>query len=363
MWNLNSCPRWTLNTQNLKINTGNETKQMNTFTDYLKERTKKELIVLAKFHHMTGYSSLRKEELAQKLSAYLLLPEVIYSFFVYLGEDELYTFFHSHSSDDSALMRRLYKGGYCFRQKDNSFIIPDEPKRAAVFTEAFRKDQKIKGLLLDCLNTIGCLYGCAPVSILLQMYNANSSVSMTRELLLKEISNVPEYHNSCILKNDLIIHRSLYEHELYRKIQQCQGTLPFYMPSKKEILHLSRYGAFPEDSRSRQLSSRLTEIFHMNFLQAQNTSREIQAIFRQGGSINDVITYLTDQKNLSSRMLGDKQLLSSLNEMFSHTRLMLNRGNTAAETVKLKKKKTKIYPNSPCPCGSGKKYKNCCGKR
>lgn len=24
-------------------------------------------------------------------------------------------------------------------------------------------------------------------------------------------------------------------------------------------------------------------------------------------------------------------------------------------------KKMKIYPNSPCPCGSGKKYKKCCG--
>lgn len=23
---------------------------------------------------------------------------------------------------------------------------------------------------------------------------------------------------------------------------------------------------------------------------------------------------------------------------------------------------TKIYPNDPCPCGSGKKYKKCCGK-
>ena len=22
----------------------------------------------------------------------------------------------------------------------------------------------------------------------------------------------------------------------------------------------------------------------------------------------------------------------------------------------------KVYPNDPCPCGSGKKYKNCCGK-
>ena len=23
----------------------------------------------------------------------------------------------------------------------------------------------------------------------------------------------------------------------------------------------------------------------------------------------------------------------------------------------------KIYPNDPCPCGSGKKYKNCCGRK
>ena len=26
------------------------------------------------------------------------------------------------------------------------------------------------------------------------------------------------------------------------------------------------------------------------------------------------------------------------------------------------KKEVKIYPNDPCPCGSGKKYKQCCGR-
>ena len=26
-------------------------------------------------------------------------------------------------------------------------------------------------------------------------------------------------------------------------------------------------------------------------------------------------------------------------------------------------KEEKVYPNDPCPCGSGKKYKRCCGKR
>lgn len=29
----------------------------------------------------------------------------------------------------------------------------------------------------------------------------------------------------------------------------------------------------------------------------------------------------------------------------------------------VKRAATKIYPNDPCPCGSGKKYKQCCGKK
>ena len=28
----------------------------------------------------------------------------------------------------------------------------------------------------------------------------------------------------------------------------------------------------------------------------------------------------------------------------------------------VKRQDTKIYPNDPCPCGSGKKYKQCCGQ-
>ena len=28
----------------------------------------------------------------------------------------------------------------------------------------------------------------------------------------------------------------------------------------------------------------------------------------------------------------------------------------------VKRAQIKIYPNAPCPCGSGKKYKACCGK-
>ena len=36
--------------------------------------------------------------------------------------------------------------------------------------------------------------------------------------------------------------------------------------------------------------------------------------------------------------------------------------NDGKETVKKSKKSSKVGRNDPCPCGSGKKYKQCCGK-
>ena len=41
------------------------------------------------------------------------------------------------------------------------------------------------------------------------------------------------------------------------------------------------------------------------------------------------------------------------------TQKALYKEQKASTTIK---KEAKIYPNDPCPCGSGKKYKKCCGK-
>ena len=39
-----------------------------------------------------------------------------------------------------------------------------------------------------------------------------------------------------------------------------------------------------------------------------------------------------------------------------------NKDETAQNAPK-KRDSAKIYPNDPCPCGSGKKYKQCCGRK
>ena len=42
--------------------------------------------------------------------------------------------------------------------------------------------------------------------------------------------------------------------------------------------------------------------------------------------------------------------------------LVLNRGEDGAVEVAQRKVGKKVGRNEPCPCGSGKKYKKCCGK-
>ncbi len=52
--------------------------------------------------------------------------------------------------------------------------------------------------------------------------------------------------------------------------------------------------------------------------------------------------------------------LPEWNNIFSEEKQAeLYKEQKASQTIR---KATKVYPNDPCPCGSGKKYKKCCGK-
>ena len=52
--------------------------------------------------------------------------------------------------------------------------------------------------------------------------------------------------------------------------------------------------------------------------------------------------------------------LEEWNDIFDEeTRKELYKEQKSSTTIV---KEQKVYPNDPCPCGSGKKYKKCCGR-
>lgn len=72
-----------------------------------------------------------------------------------------------------------------------------------------------------------------------------------------------------------------------------------------------------------------------------------------------------DKKLLYKNMVAaDADWLYNLeewNDIFDEdTRKVLYKEQKNSTTVV---KEAKVYPNDPCPCGSGKKYKKCCGRK
>ena len=85
---------------------------------------------------------------------------------------------------------------------------------------------------------------------------------------------------------------------------------------------------------------------------------------------------LMEYKNIGYDMFGDMtdEIAAETLRALFHVRLeqKVEREEVAKVTgtnkdeslakAPVKREEKKIYPNDPCPCGSGKKYKKCCGK-
>ena len=70
----------------------------------------------------------------------------------------------------------------------------------------------------------------------------------------------------------------------------------------------------------------------------------------------------------ASRRKQTKVIEKQMRKLWTHTRTVICRGYTRAELINRNRKAGfsivgKTYPNDPCPCGSGIKYKHCCGKK
>lgn len=304
--------------------------------------------------------------MASRLSEYLLQPETIRHLFLYISDEELHLYRHLEQKATvslrmKSLLQRFCTVGYCFFQKNNTFCIPSEMQERIPSDVEFEQQRKQVSFFFDCLTSAGILYGCAPVSRVLALYQTHMPDTLSPQTALSLIATAPSFLPVFPVKEDLVIHPSLYANDLYRKILQCQGSTPYYIPTRQEILHLARYGYFPADEHTKKLTEALVDYTCFSTDICEHLTGELQSVFRQGGTIQDAREFLEKQYQLTPT-LEEKKLFAALNEVFAHTRLLLHRGHTTAELEKSVPVSAKIYPNSPCPCGSGKKYKKCCGR-
>ena len=223
--------------------------------------------------------------------------------------------------------------------------------------------------------------------------------------------------NPLYSEKGIFVHLQLFEDEEFDYLLRQQKDKDFYIPSAQQIDEICRTGYEASSSEYKKLESFFIKKLRLPYEQAVTWCLQVWANSYEGESPLKIINKMTEANiEFEEKMINE--LLELVMAAHNNTRMKENRGykpseiarkmpidkmptivpasskaaailkdaapqlqamgvpvdlnrNTdviqttmfprglSEEPIRVEKK---IYPNDPCPCGSGKKYKKCCGK-
>lgn len=223
--------------------------------------------------------------------------------------------------------------------------------------------------------------------------------------------------NPLYSEKGIFVHLQLFENEEFDYLLRQQMDKDFYIPSVQQIDEICRIGYEASSSAYKKLESFFIKKLKFSYEQAVTGCLQVWANSYEGESPSKIINKMTEANiEFEEKMINE--LLELLVAAHNNTRMKENRGYKPSEMARkmpIDKMPTivpasskaatilkdavpqlqamgvpvdlngntdviqtkmfpsglngepirvekKIYPNDPCPCGSGKKYKKCCGK-
>lgn len=352
------------------------------FEDYEKE----DIYEIATEKGVTGIAGCSKKQLIKKLVDFMLQPEIMQSYFLCLQDEEIEEFEKAakkegfYESDNREYLMKLYKTDYIGMLEDGSFRVPQDvwTQFSIMQSEEFHSKRQIVSFVLGCLRVAGVLYGIAPIDIILKMINQNQRINVTADELKKIMEGIPPEFSDYVIKNGKVYYKELYPND--RGLLQTQGNKEYYIPTVQEINEFSIYGYFPHHAETMKFKSYLIKELGAMEDETELLVKIIQRKICGDFPIKDILEVLYDFEIIAQTEREWNKLIKQIGLLQNDTRMMLNRGFTPNELSQKHNKcvlladktdnvidfqearKNKVYPNDPCPCGSGKKYKKCCGK-
>ena len=360
--------------------------QNDTLEDVMQDFSKNQILDMAKDKGLKGVSGYKKDKLIHALSDFMLQPETIENYFLYQTDPAIELFERVISGEavyetyKQNYLEDIYRAAYIGMLSNGRYIVTSDVAKAyeGIDTEEFHVRRKITSSILCHLRAFILLDGIVPADVVLETIHRDIDDSFSKRELRKFIENIPSEYAEFTWKDGMIYHVMLYPDD--RGIQKAQGNHPYYFPTPNEIMDLAIENYLPDNQPLKKIISFLEQIVGVSTEKANMLGKEIQRTISGGCGIEDVFDILGLEGVFVERELQIKRLVSLVEEMWDDTRMLLNKGFTPNEVSRMEKKifrvssaekksnvisfdearKNKIYPNDPCPCGSGKKYKNCC---
>ncbi|CAH0120150.1 hypothetical protein PAE9249_02663 [Paenibacillus sp. CECT 9249] len=365
---------------------------MTRLPEALRSLTKARLAALASEYGAAGRSKMNKEDLVDALVQYITAPDLLESF-LYIASPKEWKLFESLVNGPIQNNTIPY-GDYChfldrglvfsyFTDHKFYLVMPDEVKAAyaALNTETFAKSRERRQLVYQYILAASHLYGAIQPDKLIDIFNEQNSEHLTRQELDRYLDEFLAREQVFYYENGHIVEMSVEEKgDLETFLHNREGK-PFYIPPKSEFLKYADDQYFEMTPQLTALKKYVSEHLCKDQQMVEYLIDDVQLACSMEAPLQDIIYEFERRDIIFDTMKQAEKVVSLITDIHNHTRLWRNAGHTAMElreiSVPSGQRPTKapfqvlvngqiaskkIGRNEPCPCGSGLKYKKCCGK-
>lgn len=341
---------------------------------------------MAKAKGLKGYTKKTKDELIKDISVSVLEKE-FFEYLILVLNKEAWSLYKEVVKKgymrtlgvnpiDFAVMGSM---SYLYVEEQNEkvcLIIPEEVK--PLYNELVEDGILERKARHDLINYYARaavnLYGVIRQEELASIFNSQNKEALTEnemfDALLKQIYF---YSNYCFWE-DYIVHDE-FEDGDFKEVSMLLneiGNKPRYIPVKEEFLRYADDDYFEKTKEIQALRAFFIKESGVDASVADEILIEIHYAFLVQTGLQEVFDILENYNVFIDENKLNK-LVELITQCSNNTRLWENNGHTPNELFKINKKRLiqatsnnnkieKIGRNDPCPCGSGKKYKKCCGK-
>lgn len=176
------------------------------------------------------------------------------------------------------------------------------------------------------------------------------------------------------MDNNYLVHYDVREAEAFDAVRRQQADKPFYAPGAEELLRYADEDFVDQTPQYLEVRAFLVQL-GMDPKHVESLLEEIVYEIRCGNNGVNMLLEMLDEQGITLESLKQtNELLALFSDLINNTRMYDNCGHTPLEMAALygeREPRVLSYPlspqpkpgrNSPCPCGSGEKYKHCCGR-
>ena len=290
---------------------------------------------------------------------------------------------------DKMLAELLEREGLVTREPGDKVIIPDEVRAAyeEVHSDELTLRWRKRNWMYKCIEAGKYLYGVMTYDVLKSLFALRYPGADIVEVM-ELFDSTPLYYQWFTERDGKLVLNGFEKDDYYKYLeQQVQGDIPFYVPTVEEVEDLYEQGSLISRESHQKLKEFIEKTFgcgsdmaalkvHDLYETVNNHMRVNDAVesFIRGGSgrddeADDLFEFGSDEERfrfteLYIDMSRDCRIRDNRGHDYYEMVAIMSLKNSGSPAVKSSApvKRVKIGRNDPCPCGSGKKYKNCCGR-